>query len=56
MRVKTGLLILPAAQHDTSAMVSYRLLIGAVLMLAFGYRGQASFLPARDGLGLGLCG
>ena len=34
-----------AVQHDTSAMMFYHLLIGTVLMLAFGYRGQASFLP-----------
>ena len=38
-------LTLSAAQHDTSAMMFYHLLIGTVLMLAFGYRGQASFLP-----------
>ena len=42
-------------QHDTSAMVFHRWLIGTVLSRAFGYRGEASFLPAWVGLDLGLC-
>ena len=46
-------LILSAVQHDISSMMFYRLLIGTVLMLAFGYLGETSMLPAWGGFGLG---
>merc|ERR1712079_495966 len=49
-------LILSAVQHDISSMMFYRLLIGTVLMLAFGYLGETSMLPAWGGFGAGLCG
>jgi bacteriorhodopsin len=49
-------LILSAVQHDISSMMFYRLLIGTVLMLTFGYLGETSMLPAWGGFGLGLCG
>merc|ERR1712173_106561 len=39
-------LILSAVQHDISSMMFYRLLIGTVLMLPFGYLGETSMLPA----------
>merc|ERR1719150_1284803 len=49
-------MLLSAVQHDISSMMFYRLLIGTVAMLAFGYLGETSMLPAWGGFGLGLLG
>merc|ERR1711879_842581 len=39
-------LILTAAKVECGAGMFFRLLIGTVLMLAFGYAGEAGFIPA----------
>merc|ERR1712187_481646 len=49
-------LILTAAKVECGAGMFFRLLIGTVLMLAFGYAGEAGFLPAIVGFIAGMCG
>merc|ERR1711912_82739 len=49
-------LILKAAGKPTTAGGFWRLLIGTVLMLAFGYMGEIGFIGATDGFRVGLCG
>merc|ERR1719218_488908 len=49
-------LILKAAGKPTTAGGFWRLLIGTVLMLAFGYLGEVSAVPALVGFVLGLSG
>merc|ERR1712187_14701 len=49
-------LILTAAKVECGAGMFFRLLIGTVLMLAFGYAGEAGFLPAIVGFMAGMCG
>merc|ERR1719453_1344855 len=48
-------LILNAVQ-PVSAGMFFRLLLGTVAMLAFGYAGEAGFLPAIVGFIAGMCG
>merc|ERR1712056_9372 len=49
-------LILAAAGANVGGGMFFRLLLGTVAMLAFGYCGEASFFPALVGFVLGLCG
>merc|ERR1711924_494335 len=49
-------LILSAVKPDLSGGMFFRLLIGTVAMLAFGYAGEAGFLPAFLGFVLGMAG
>merc|ERR1712100_908204 len=49
-------LILKAAGKDTSAAMFWKLLLGTVVMLAFGYLGEISALPAWPAFAGGLCG
>jgi sensory rhodopsin len=49
-------LILKAANAPISAAGFWKLLIGTVLMLAFGYAGESGAINAWIGFGLGLCG
>jgi len=49
-------LILKAANAPISAAGFWKLLIGTVLMLAFGYAGESGALNAWIGFGLGMCG
>merc|ERR1711988_710135 len=49
-------LILSAVQPNISSMMFWRLLIGTVFMLAFGYAGEAKFLSPWIGFALGMCG
>merc|ERR1712178_505253 len=49
-------LILKAAGKDTSAGMFWRLLIGTVLMLCFGYLGETGVLPAWPAFYGGLAG
>merc|ERR1712139_178252 len=49
-------LILKAAGKDTSAGMFWRLLLGTVAMLSFGYCGETSLLPAWPAFAGGLCG
>merc|ERR1711976_747652 len=49
-------LILKAAGKDTSAAMFWKLLIGTVMMLAFGYLGEIAVLPAWPAFIGGLCG
>merc|ERR1712232_1280929 len=49
-------LILKAAGKDTSAGMFWKLLLGTVVMLAFGYLGEISVLPAWPAFAGGLCG
>jgi len=49
-------LILSAVQHNISSMIFFRLLIGTVAMLVFGYLGESSMLPAWGGFALGMAG
>jgi len=49
-------LILSAVKPDIGAGMFWRLLIGTVIMLAFGYCGEASFINAWPAFILGLCG
>merc|ERR1712118_299957 len=49
-------LILKAAGKDTSAAMFWKLLIGTVMMLAFGYLGEIAVLPAWPAFAGGLCG
>merc|ERR1712061_750089 len=45
-------LILSAVQRNISAAMFWRLLVGTVVMLAFGYMGEAGFVNAWAGLSL----
>merc|ERR1712070_1016938 len=49
-------LILKAAGKATSAAGFWKLLIGTVMMLAFGYMGEVHVLDAKVGFGVGMCG
>merc|ERR1712193_457152 len=49
-------LILKASGKDTSAAMFWKLLLGTVVMLAFGYCGETGVLPAWPGFIGGLCG
>merc|ERR1712137_161796 len=49
-------LILAAVNKDISGMMFWRLLIGTVLMLTFGYAGEAKFLNPWAGFGAGMLG
>jgi bacteriorhodopsin len=49
-------LILAAVQPDISGMMFWRLLIGTIVMLAFGYLGESSFINAWAGFIVGLAG
>merc|ERR1712113_119520 len=49
-------LILKAAGKNTSADMFWRLLVGTVMMLLFGYLGEIKAMPPATGFALGLCG
>jgi len=49
-------LILSAVQPKISGMIFWRLLVGTVLMLAFGYAGEAQFVSPWVGFICGMCG
>jgi len=49
-------LILSAVQPKISGMIFWRLLVGTVLMLAFGYAGEAQFVSPMIGFICGMCG
>jgi bacteriorhodopsin len=49
-------LILKAAGKDTSSAMFWKLLVGTVIMLFFGYLGEIYLLPAMVGFIGGLCG
>merc|ERR1711870_93299 len=49
-------LILSAVQRNISAAMFWRLLVGTVVMLAFGYMGEAGFVNAWAGFIVGLAG
>jgi len=49
-------LILKAAGKDTSSDMFWKLLLGTVMMLLFGYMGEIKAVPAPTGFGLGMCG
>merc|ERR1712224_1085899 len=49
-------LILSAVQPSISGMMFWRLLIGTIIMLAFGYAGEAGFVPPMMGFLCGMCG
>merc|ERR1711904_39176 len=49
-------LILSAVQRNNSGMIFWRLLCGTVLMLAFGYAGEAEYIPPMIGFICGMCG
>merc|ERR1711948_111694 len=49
-------LILKAAGKNTSAAMFWKLLLGTVVMLAFGYLGEIAVLPAWPAFIGGLCG
>jgi len=49
-------LILSAVKSDISGMIFWRLLAGTVVMLAFGYAGEAGFVNAWVGFMVGMCG
>merc|ERR1719443_326311 len=48
--------ILSAVQPNLGKGMFFRLLVGTVAMLAFGYAGEAGFLPAFLGFVLGMAG
>merc|ERR1711975_203214 len=48
-------LILSAVDPSISKGMFWRLLLGTVLMLAFGYAGEAQFIPAMAGFVMGMC-
>jgi len=48
--------ILTAVKSDLGAGMFFRLFLGTVAMLAFGYAGEAQFVNAWAGFVLGLCG
>merc|ERR1711990_1263711 len=49
-------LILKAAGKTTTAAGFWKLLLGTVMMLAFGYMGEESIIPAWPGFAVGMCG
>merc|ERR1712224_976396 len=49
-------LILSAVNPSISGMMFWRLLLGTVAMLAFGYAGEAGFVNAWAGFGVGMAG
>jgi len=49
-------LILSAVKPDISNGMFYRLLVGTVVMLAFGYLGEAELIAAWMGFAIGMCG
>lgn len=49
-------LILKAVQKNVSGMVFWRLMIGTLVMLAFGYAGEAGFVNAWLGFVVGMAG
>merc|ERR1719343_1142190 len=49
-------LILSAVQPDISSLMFWRLLLGTVLMLAFGYAGEANFVNPWLGFVVGMAG
>merc|ERR1712118_236388 len=49
-------LILKAAGKQIGAGMFWRLLVGTVIMLAFGYAGETGVLPALVGFVIGMCG
>merc|ERR1712032_938322 len=49
-------LILSAVQRNLGIMMFWRLMGGTVLMLAFGYLGEAGFVNAWLGFVVGMCG
>jgi len=49
-------LILSAVKPDLSGGMFWRLLLGTIAMLAFGYAGEAGFLPPMMGFVCGMCG
>merc|ERR1711879_233044 len=49
-------LILSAVQPSLGKGMFYRLLLGTVAMLAFGYAGEAKFVNPQAGFFFGLCG
>jgi len=49
-------LIIKAAGKPTTAAGFWKLMIGTIMMLAFGYMGEIGVIPAWPGFGLGLCG
>merc|ERR1712054_41484 len=49
-------LILKAAGKSTTAAGFWKLLLGTVLMLSFGYMGEESIIPAWPGFAMGLAG
>jgi len=49
-------LILKAVQKDLNQMMFWRLMVGTVFMLAFGYAGEAGFINAWLGFLCGMCG
>merc|ERR1739848_764876 len=49
-------LILKAVNPDTSSLMFWRLLVGTVTMLAFGYLGEQSIVNPWVGFAVGMCG
>merc|ERR1712125_62843 len=49
-------LILKAAKAPIGAAGFWKLLIGTVLMLGFGYMGETGVVPAWPGFAMGMCG
>merc|ERR1712087_60913 len=49
-------LILKAAGKATTAAGFWKLLLGTIMMLAFGYMGETGVVPAWPGFALGMCG
>merc|ERR1712146_745496 len=49
-------LILSAVNPSISGMMFWRLLLGTVMMLAFGYAGEAKFVAPAAGFFFGMCG
>jgi len=49
-------LILSAVNPSISGMMFWRLLLGTVVMLAFGYAGEAKFVAPAAGFFFGMCG
>merc|ERR1712026_605096 len=49
-------LILSAVQPNIGVGMFWRLLIGTLVMLAFGYAGEAGLMNAWSGFAVGMCG
>merc|ERR1712124_111292 len=54
--MRESYLILSAVKPDIGGGMFWRLLLGTVAMLAFGYAGEAGFLPPMMGFVCGMCG